>query len=251
MTDARILSTSDIDFLRGVLTRRDLDKYDMAPIFASHEALRAKLAEVEADRTDILARRDRVLDDLRQSWEAEIAARKLVEAKLTVAEDARKRVHEAWSRRTEEGKCACPYCSQPKTPANDEIFEHAADLELKNDRLEQRAETAEAALAERTKERDEAQREVQTLKTFIDIEGQVARAEQAEAALARVREALEGVLANHCLDCGAHYCRYCSARSPEWAHTEHCYYVRSVQAFEKARAALTPAAPEPPKGDPR
>lgn len=184
MTDARILTADEIEAYRWA-----------APaIFSnSHEALRAKLAEADADRADILARRDQVLDDLRQSLEAEIAARKLVEAKLTVAEAER-----------DEARAALSQWPQAV----------------------ERAATA-------------------------DAHEECARANRAEAALARVRAALEDVLAHHSVDCGAHYCRYCSAKSPEWAHAEHCAYVRSVQAFTRARAALTPAAPEPPKGDPR
>lgn len=38
-------------------------------------------------------------------------------------------------------------------------------------------------------------------------------------------------------DCGAHYCRYCPAKSPEWAHDRHCSYVESQQAAERARVA--------------
>jgi hypothetical protein len=117
----------------------------MQAILDSHEALRAKLAEVEADRADIVARRDQVLDDLRQSLEAEIAARKLVEAKLTVAE-------------AEKAKAIA---GLGLSPGNENRV--TGDLvACVNDRMQAAiswrdlADEFEAALAERTKERDEA-----------------------------------------------------------------------------------------------
>lgn len=74
-----------------------------------------------------------------------------------------------------------------------------------------------------------------------------ARAEQAEAALARVREALRNLVAklgaiephvsNVCAIAQIHGVPY---TGPNWA-----------DEIAAARAALTPAAPEPPKGDPR
>lgn len=38
------------------------------------------------------------------------------------------------------------------------------------------------------------------------------------------------------LDCGAHYCRYCPAKSPDWEHGPHCPYVESQHAADRARA---------------
>lgn len=48
---------------------------------------------------------------------------------------------------------------------------------------------------------------------------------EAEALLAEV----------HVRDCGAHYCRYCSARSPEWEHGPYCPYVESQEASTRAQ----------------
>lgn len=62
---------------------------------------------------------------------------------------------------------------------------------------------------------------------------------------ARLKEAAEEFLRYHALDCGAHFCRYCSARSPEWEHAEHCSFVLSQAAYTKLRAALV--AEEPPR----
>jgi hypothetical protein len=38
------------------------------------------------------------------------------------------------------------------------------------------------------------------------------------------------------LDCGAHYCRYCPAKSPAWEHTPSCPYVESQQVHTDAMA---------------
>lgn len=50
------------------------------------------------------------------------------------------------------------------------------------------------------------------------------------------------------LDCGAHYCRYCSAKSPDWEHGAWCPYVQSQRENDEAlklarrlEAALPPA----------
>lgn len=215
-------------------------------------SLRAQLQAVLKSRDEIIEARDRMLHDLRPSLEAEIAARKLVEAKLMVVEAER-----------DEARAMC---------------RSAFNTQLAKDLLE-----AALSRAER------AEREVQTLKTFIDIEGQVARAEraeatlaertkerdeaireaaiagidagswrrcadqreserlEAEAALARVREALRNLVAkldaiephvsNVCAIAQVHGVPY---TGPNWA-----------DEIAAARAALTPAAPEPPKGDPR
>lgn len=39
------------------------------------------------------------------------------------------------------------------------------------------------------------------------------------------------------LDCGAHYCRYCPARSPAWEHDPSCPYVESQKEYDRARTA--------------
>lgn len=44
------------------------------------------------------------------------------------------------------------------------------------------------------------------------------------------------------LDCGAHYCRYCPAKSPDWDHTPGCPYVESQHANNRARAMRTTLA---------
>jgi hypothetical protein len=150
----------------------------MHAILDSHEALRAKLAEVEADCADIIARRDQVLDDLRRSLEAEIAARKLVEAKLTVAEAerdeaavrgrvARYRV-EQHVRRLRDclDALAHPETGWPDTAIADRYEESRIDVPLDLDEAERPGSCVEqmreewgrqveAALAERTKELEE------------------------------------------------------------------------------------------------
>lgn len=165
MTDVRILTVDEIEAYRWA-----------APaIFSnSHEALRAELAEADADRADILARRDQVLDDLRQSLEAEIAARKLVEAKLTVAEAERDEARAALSQ-----------------------WPHAVE----------RAATA-------------------------DAHEECARANRAEAALARVRDYLKEIVM-----------AYDAYRARGVLPAMECYQ-RMVIAITDARATLTPAAPE-------
>ncbi len=37
------------------------------------------------------------------------------------------------------------------------------------------------------------------------------------------------------LDCGAHYCRYCPAKSPDWDHTPFCPYEQSQRDNDAAR----------------
>jgi hypothetical protein len=244
MTDGRILTPDGV--------KAATLSWDVFSLADSHEALRSKLAEsqrgeslalrardayceerdqaageaakwkrrcemAESERVEIIARRDQVLSDLRAGWEAEIAARKLVEAKLTVAEAER-------DERTKERDAAQHEASTLKT---------FIDIEGQV----ARAERAEAALAERTKELDVLRAQVAGAATWrrtaerLESEKQAAehalsiqvdRAVVDEADLARVRRALEGVLANHCLDCGAYSCHYCSASLPEWAHEEHC-----------------------------
>ena len=50
------------------------------------------------------------------------------------------------------------------------------------------------------------------------------------------------------LDCGAHYCRYCLAKSPTWEHSPCCPYPESQRDYEQARAlvAQIEAAIDPP-----
>lgn len=66
-------------------------------------------------------------------------------------------------------------------------------------------------------------------------------------ALVAERETLRGAahdfLAHHALDCGAHSCRYCSAKSPAWEHDSHCLYVRSQHAQERLQKVLRPTPP--------
>jgi len=38
------------------------------------------------------------------------------------------------------------------------------------------------------------------------------------------------------LDCGAHYCRYCPAKSPLWEHSPSCLYVESQKEQSDAHA---------------
>ena len=38
------------------------------------------------------------------------------------------------------------------------------------------------------------------------------------------------------LDIGAHYCRYCPAKSPAWEHSPSCPYVESQREKDEARA---------------
>lgn len=52
---------------------------------------------------------------------------------------------------------------------------------------------------------------------------------EAEAALSSVRT----------LDCGAHYCRYCPAKSPAWEHGPSCPYVESQREYASARDVRT------------
>ncbi len=40
------------------------------------------------------------------------------------------------------------------------------------------------------------------------------------------------------LDCGAHYCRYCPAKSPAWEHSPSCPYVESQREKDEARALI-------------
>lgn len=251
MTDARILTADEVSLYWPTRVGSRLDA-----LLDSHVALSAKLAEVEADRADIIARRDQVLDDFRVQLEAEIAARKLVEAKLTVAEADR-----------------------------DEARGHGVfNTRLAKDLLEaalSRAEQAETALAERTKGRDEAIARALASERFRREDAadhlddqmlHIQRWREAEAALARVREALVRVTAR------AIYLRTAldvimtavrdDEKSEFWTVrawlTEHGIYhdnlsglrvvaemVTRAVSEDDARAALTPAAPEEPKGDPR
>lgn len=76
----------------------------------------------------------------------------------------------------------------------------------------------------------------------------------------RLREALPNVIRLlRCVrvaDCGAHFCRYCAAKSPEWLHAEHCHYVQTQRENDEARGLaekladlLTPTpTPEAPRG---
>lgn len=59
-------------------------------------------------------------------------------------------------------------------------------------------------------------------------------------AQARLRELLETIRpAIRQLDCGWHYCRYCSAGTKNnWAHAEHCLYATSVKQADAAKSAL-------------
>ena len=56
--------------------------------------------------------------------------------------------------------------------------------------------------------------------------------------IARLKTAARDFLNNHLLDCGAHHCYYCSARSPEWRHDPYCAYIRSQSARTALRAAV-------------
>lgn len=38
------------------------------------------------------------------------------------------------------------------------------------------------------------------------------------------------------LDCGAHYCRYCAAKSPKWTHEPYCAYQESIRETTTARS---------------
>ena len=40
------------------------------------------------------------------------------------------------------------------------------------------------------------------------------------------------------LDCGAHYCRYCPAKSPAWEHGPCCPYVKSQCEHDEAQALI-------------
>lgn len=56
------------------------------------------------------------------------------------------------------------------------------------------------------------------------------------------------------LDCGAHYCRYCPAKSPDWQHGAYCPYVESQHEWDAARAMirrLEAARPSPASLDAR
>lgn len=50
-----------------------------------------------------------------------------------------------------------------------------------------------------------------------------------------VREAADLLRRVRVLDCGAHYCRYCPAKSPAWEHTTSCPYVESQREQTRAR----------------
>jgi len=70
-----------------------------------------------------------------------------------------------------------------------------------------------------------------------------------EALRALVEQAIELLKHVHVLDCGAHYCRYCPAKSPAWEHTPHCPYEESQKRNTEARelrAQLTAALSTPP-----
>lgn len=58
---------------------------------------------------------------------------------------------------------------------------------------------------------------------------------EAEPLKALVVEAVELLKHVRVLDCGAHYCRYCPAKSPEWEHTPSCPYEESQVVSERAR----------------
>ena len=60
----------------------------------------------------------------------------------------------------------------------------------------------------------------------------------------RLRVAARDFLDHHSLDCGAHYCRYCPARSPEWKHETYCAYVRAQAAYTALSAVLAEAPKE-------
>jgi hypothetical protein len=40
------------------------------------------------------------------------------------------------------------------------------------------------------------------------------------------------------LDCGAHYCRYCPAKSEAWEHTPGCPYEESQRIYSEAQAMI-------------
>lgn len=44
------------------------------------------------------------------------------------------------------------------------------------------------------------------------------------------------------LDCGVHFCRYCPAKSPEWAHSPFCPYVESQKIQDRAAQVATQLA---------
>ena len=72
-----------------------------------------------------------------------------------------------------------------------------------------------------------------------------------EALKALVRQAIKHLKHVHVLDCGAHYCRYCPAKSPKWEHTPSCPYLESQKRNTEAlklRAQLSAALSTPSAG---
>lgn len=50
------------------------------------------------------------------------------------------------------------------------------------------------------------------------------------------------------LDCGAHYCRYCPAKSPAWEHSPACPYVESQRDHDDAQSLIRALAAQPVPG---
>lgn len=66
-----------------------------------------------------------------------------------------------------------------------------------------------------------------------------------------LQQAIELLKHVRVLDCGAHYCRYCPAKSPAWEHAPHCPYEESQKRNDEARklrAQLSAALSTPSAG---
>jgi len=87
----------------------------------------------------------------------------------------------------------------------------------------------------------EARLQQERTRLVIENARLVAENARLKAEIARLKAAARDFLDNHSLDCGAHYCRYCCARSPEWSHEPYCAYVRSQSAYTALWAAVTAA----------
>jgi hypothetical protein len=154
-----------------------------------------------------------VLDDLRQSLEAEIAARKLVEAKLTVAEAECARLRQARDSAV-VSLAACGVAAMQNTQ------------ETRRERIASThsAWSASYGAVCRAVDREIAARE---------------RANRAEAALARVREVPDRWMCKQ-------------GKYPVDSDSRVAAAAAAIRLCAKElRAALAPDAPEPPKGDPR
>ena len=73
---------------------------------------------------------------------------------------------------------------------------------------------------------------------IIAAYGATVERETLERVAAERAEIIELLKSVRTLDCGAHYCRYCSAKSPKWEHSTGCPYVESQRESDAANSMI-------------